>query len=86
MSFSVAGLQILIFSVLVVLFEIPLVFLAVFAYVVRIMIISGRIFKIKTTLFKNKRSNSGFILYFCAFEIAPVLVEYVLLKHFFGLI
>lgn len=86
MSFSVAGLQVLIFSVLVVLFEIPLVFLFVFSSVVRIMMISGRIFKIKTTLFKNKRSNSGFILYFCAFEIAPVLVEYVLLTQYFGLI
>ena len=86
MSFSVAGFLILVFSILVLFLNLPHVLLLVFAYLMRILVISGRIFKIKTTLFKNQRSNSGFIMYLCAFEIAPVLVEYVLLSEYFGLI
>lgn len=86
MSFSVAGFLILVFSILVLFLNLPHVLLLVFAYMIRILVISGRIFKIKTTLFKNQRSNSGFILYFCAFEIAPVLVEFVLFRNIFGLI
>ena len=86
MSFSVAGFLILVFSILVLFLNLPHVLLLVLAYGMRILVISGRIFKIKTTLFKNKRSNSGFIMYLCAFEIAPVFVEYVLLNEFFGLI
>lgn len=86
MSFSVAGLLILVYSILVLFLNLPLVSLLVFAYLMRILVISGRIFKIKTTLFKNQRSNSGFIMYLCAFEIAPVLVEFVLLRFLFGLI
>ena len=86
MSFSVAGFLILVFSILVLFLNLPHVLLLVFAYLMRILVISGRIFKIKTTLFKNQRSNSGFIMYLCAFEIAPVLVEFVLLRYLFGLI
>ena len=86
MSFSVAGFLILVFSILVLFLNLPHVLLLVFAYLMRILVISGRIFKIKTTLFKNQRSNSGFIMYLCAFEIAPVLVELVLLRYLFGLI
>ena len=86
MSFSAAAFLILVFSVLVLFLNLPHVLLLVFAYGMRILVISGRIFKIKTTLFKNQRSNSGFIMYLCAFEIAPVLVEYVLLSEYFGLI
>ena len=86
MSFSVAGFLILVFSILVLFLNLPHVLLLVFAYLMRILVISGRIFKIKTTLFKNRRSNSGFIMYLCAFEIAPVLVELVLLRYLFGLI
>ena len=86
MTFSVTGLLALVFSILVVWLDIPLVLLLVFSVLIRILMISGRIFKIKTTLFKNQRSNSGFIMYLCAFEIAPVFVEYVLLNELFGLI
>ena len=86
MSFSVAGFLILVFSILVLFLNLPHVLLLVFAYLMRILVISGRIFKIKTTLFKNQRSNVGFIMYLCAFEIAPVLVEFVLLRYLFGLI
>ena len=86
MSFSAAAFLILVFSVLVLFLNLPHVLLLVFAYGMRILVISGRIFKIKTTLFKNQRSNSGFIMYLCAFEIAPVLVEFVLLRYLFGLI
>ncbi|MBR4793569.1 MAG: DUF4271 domain-containing protein [Bacteroidaceae bacterium] len=86
MSFSVASFLILVFSILVLFLNLPRVLLLVFAYLMRILVISGRIFKIKTTLFKNQRSNSGFIMYLCAFEIAPVLVELVLLRYLFGLI
>ena len=86
MSFSAATFLILVFSVLVLFLNLPLVSLLVFAYLMRILVISGRIFKIKTTLFKNKRSNSGFIMYLCAFEIAPIIVEFVLLRYLFGLI
>ena len=82
MTFSVTGLLALVFSILVVWLDIPLVLLLVFSVLIRILMISGRIFKIKTTLFKNKRSNSGFIMYLCAFEIAPVLIEFVLLRNF----
>ena len=82
MSFAVAGLLILVFSVLVLFLNLPYVLLLVFAYLMRILAISGRIFKIKTTLFKNQSSNSGFIMYLCAFEIAPVLIEFVLLRNF----
>ena len=86
MSFSVAGLLILLFSILVFLLNLPLVLLLVFSALIRISVITGRIFKIKTTLFKNRRTNSGFIMYLCALEIAPVLLEYVLLDRFFSLI
>ena len=86
MTFSVTGLLVLSFSILVFLLNLPLVLLLIFCALMRILMISGRIFKIKTTLFKNQRSNSGFIMYLCAFEIAPVLVEFVLLRYLFGLI
>ena len=86
MSFSVAGLLTLLFSILVFLLNLPLVLLLVFSGLMRILVISGRIFKIKTTLFKNRRTNSGFIMYLCAFEIAPVFLEFVLLNRFFSLI
>ena len=82
MSFSAAAFLILVFSVLVLFLNLPHVLLLVFAYGMRILVISGRIFKIKTTLFKNQRSNVGFIMYLCAFEIAPVLIEFVLLRNF----
>ena len=86
MTFSVTGLLVLSFSILFFLLNLPLVLLLIFCALMRILMISGRIFKIKTTLFKNQRSNSGFIMYLCAFEIAPVLVEYVLLNELIGLI
>lgn len=86
MSFSAAGLLILIYSILVLFLNLPLVSLLVFAYLMRILVITGRIFKIKTTLFKNRRTNSGFIMYLCAFELAPVFLEFVLLNRFFSLI
>ncbi len=86
MSFSVASFLILLFSILVLFLNIPLVALLVFAYLIRALVITGRIFKIKTTLFKNQRSNSGFILYLCAFEIVPILVEFLFSSVLFGLI
>ena len=86
MSFSVAGLLILIFSILVLFLNLPLVLLLVFAYLMRILVIMGRIFKIKTTLFKNQRTNSGFIVYLCAFELAPIIIEFMLTSKLFGLI
>lgn len=86
MSYSVAGLLILIFSVVVVFLDIHLLVLLIFTYLMRILVIIGRIFKIKTTLFKNQRSNSGFIMYLCAFELAPILIEFMLTSRLFGLI
>lgn len=86
MSYSVAGLLILIFSILVVFLNIHFLALLVFAYLMRLLVITGRIFKIKTTLFKNQRSNTGFILYLCAFELAPILIEFMLTSRLFGLI
>ena len=86
MSFSVAGFLILAFSIIVVFLKIPLVVLLVFAYLMRLLVIIGRIFKIKTTLFKNQRSNLGFIMYLCAFELAPILIEFMLTSRLFGLI
>lgn len=86
MSYSVAGLLILIFSIVVVFLDLHLVSLLVFAYLMRLLVIIGRIFKIKTTLFKNRRSNSGFILYLCAFELAPIVIEFMLTSRLFGLI
>jgi len=86
MSFSAASFLILLFSFLVLFLDVPLVALLVFAYLMRALVITGRIFKMKTTLFKNKRTNSGFILYLCAFEIVPILVEFVFTGILFGLI
>lgn len=86
MSFSVAGLLILVFSIIVFLLDLPILLLFIFVYLIRILVILGRIFKIKTTLFKNQRTNSGFIMYLCAFEIAPVFIEFVLLNSFLGII
>lgn len=86
MSYSVAGLLILVFSIIVVFLDIHVLVLLIFAYLMRILVIIGRIFKIKTTLFKNQRSNSGFIMYLCAFELAPILIEFVLTSRLFGLI
>ena len=86
MSYSVAGLLILIISICVVFLNIHLLTLLIFAYLMRILVISGRIFKMKTTLFKNQRSNLGFIMYLCAFELAPILIEFTLTSKLFGLI
>ena len=86
MSYSVAGLLILIISICVVFLNIHLLVLLIIAYFMRVLVIAGRIFKIKTTLFKNQRSNSGFILYLCAFELAPILIEFLLTSRLFGLI
>ena len=86
MSYSVAGLLILIFSICVVFLDIHLLALLIFAYFMRVLVIAGRIFKIKTTLFKNQRSNSGFIMYLCAFELAPIVIEFMLTSRLFGLI
>ena len=86
MSYSVAGLLILIISIFVVFLNIHFLVLLIFAYFMRVLVIAGRIFKIKTTLFKNQRSNSGFILYLCAFELAPILIEFLLTSRLFGLI
>ena len=86
MSFAVASFFILGFSILVLFLKIPLVALLIFAYLMRILVISGRIFKIKTTLFKSRRSNFGFIMYLCAFEIVPVFIEFMISSRLFGLI
>ena len=86
MSYSVAGFLILLFSIIVVFLDIHILALLIFAYLMRIMVITGRIFKIKTTLFKNQRSNSGFIMYLCAFELAPIIIEFMLTSRLFGLI
>ena len=86
MSYSVSGLLILFFSIIVVFLDIHLLVLLIFAYLMRALVITGRIFKIKTTLFKNRRSNSGFIMYLCAFELAPILIEFMLTSRLFGLI
>ena len=86
MSYSVASLLILIFSIIVVFLDIHLLALLVFAYLMRLLVIIGRIFKINTTLFKNRHSNLGFILYLCAFELAPILIEFMLTSRLFGLI
>ncbi|MBR6370323.1 MAG: DUF4271 domain-containing protein, partial [Bacteroidaceae bacterium] len=86
MTFSVAGFVILALALIVYFFRLPAIFLIVFSYMVRIFVITGRIFKIKTSLFKNRSSNSGFFLYLCAFEIAPVFVEMVFLDKYIGLI
>ena len=86
MSYSVAGLLILLFSIIVVFLDLHLLALLIFAYLMRVLVIIGRIFKINTTLFKNRRSNSGFIMYLCAFELAPILIEFLLTSRLFGLI
>lgn len=86
MTFSVAGFVILGLAMIVHFFRLPTIFLLVFCYMVRIFVITGRIFKIKTSLFKNRSSNSGFILYLCAFEIVPVIIELGFLNKYIGLI
>lgn len=86
MSYSVAGLFILVFSIITVFLDFHLLTLLIFAYLMRILVIIGRIFKMKTTLFKNQRSNLGFIMYLCAFELAPILIEFTLTSKLFGLI
>ena len=86
MSFSVGGFVILLLAFIIHFFSLPLFLLLILSYLVRILIISGRIFKIKTSLFKNRSSNSGFILYLCAFEIVPVIIELGFLNEYIGLI
>lgn len=86
MSFSVGGFVILMLAFIVHFFSLPLFLLFVLCYLVRILIISGRIFKIKTSLFKNRSSNSGFILYLCTFEIVPMIIELGFLNKYIGLI
>lgn len=86
MTFSVCALLMLMFSILVIFLNIHLFALFVFAYLMRILNITGRIFKMKTALFKNSRSNLGFILYLCAVEIAPVIFEFIISSTILGLI
>ena len=86
MTVSVSCLFVMAASLLVLFLDLPVIILPVLAIIIWIFVFSGKFFKIKTTLFKNKRSNSGFILYLCAFELVPVYIEYVLFDILFGII
>lgn len=66
------------FSVIVIFLDIPLLVLVIFAIVLTIIMAIGRIFRVLTALFRNKRFNVGIILYLCALEIIPTVLMAVI--------
>ena len=79
MAFSASGFCILVLSSVVLFFELPPSVLTVCVFILLVLAQTGLIFKLKTSLFKNRCSTSRFILYLCALELGPVILILVLL-------
>ena len=84
MAFSAAGFCVLVLTFVVLFLELPPLVLVICMSILLLLAEIGLIFKIKTTLFKNKCSNTRFILYFCALELGPIILLLVLLGVFFS--
>jgi len=84
MAFSALGFFVLVLTSIVLFLEMPSWVLVVCMSILLLLAEIGLIFKIKTSLFKNKCSNTRFILYLCALEIGPIILLLVLLGVFFS--
>ena len=84
-TYAGAGFLILLLSVLALFVGLPNLLLLIFVFIVRFLVVIGRVFKIKTVIFKNKRLNMGIIMYLCAFEIVPMLLTFVIWGRFISL-
>jgi len=76
--FAVTAILILTFSILVMFLGIPEIVLGIFAIVVTVLMAIGRIFRVITALFRNKRLSYGIILYLCALELIPAVFTVVI--------
>ena len=84
MAFSAYGFCVLVLASVVLFLELPPLVLVICMSILLLLAEIGLIFKIKTTLFKNKCSNTRFFLYFCALELGPIILLLVLLWVFFS--
>lgn len=83
MVFSSSGFCSLVLTTVVLFLEMPSWVLVACMSIMLLVAETGLVFKIKTTLFKNKCSNSRFFLYLCALELGPIILLLVLLGFFF---
>lgn len=84
MVFSAWGFCALVLNSVVLFLEMPSWVLVICMSIMLLLAEIGLIFKIKTSLFKNKCSNSRFISYLCALELGPIVLMLVLLGLFFS--
>jgi len=80
MAFAVFSLAVLIITAVVLFLNLPAPVLVIGASLLLVAIETGLVFKMKTTIFKNKCSLLGFILYLCALESVPILLMWVLIS------
>ncbi|MBR4842268.1 MAG: DUF4271 domain-containing protein [Bacteroidaceae bacterium] len=72
MLFSVSGVMFLVVALIVTFFGIPRLYGMILAFSVPVFIELGVIYKIKSSLFKNKVSGLDFFYYLCALEFSPL--------------
>lgn len=80
MALSVFSLAVLVMTAVVLFVGLPASVLIVGASVALLAMEIGLIFKMKTSIFKNKCSILGFILYLCALELGPIILMLVLIS------
>jgi len=84
MVFSASGFCILVLTSIALFLEMPSWVLVICMSILLLLAEIGLIFKIKTSLFKNKCSNTRFISYLCALELGPIMLLLVLLGVFYS--
>ena len=84
MVFSAWGFCVMVMTCVVLFLNLPQQVLAVCMSVLVFLAEIGLVFKIKTSLFKNKCSNTRFISYLCVLELGPIILMSVLLGVFYS--
>lgn len=84
MVFSASGLCVLVLTSVVLFMKLPSLVLVICMSILMLLAETGLFFKIKTSLFKNKCSNTRLILYLCALELGPIILVLVLLGVFYS--
>lgn len=80
MAFSAVSFIILILAIIVLFLGLPHLIIVIGAFLALIVMETGLIFRLKTSLFKKKYSILGFIMYLCALEFGPIVLMLVLLS------
>ena len=84
MVFSASGFCVLVLTSVVLFLKMPSLVLVICMSFLVLLAEIGLNFKIKTSLFKNKCSNTRFISYLCALELGPIILMSVLLGVFYS--